>query len=804
MIRKTFDVTGMSCAACSARVQSAVEKLKGVKHCSVNLLKNSMDVTYNETEINESDIVSAVKKAGYNALVRSNVSKNSSSDKLKKESDKIFRKLIVSAFLLCVLMVVSMGHMVGINIFNEHQNVLKGIVELLISVPIIILNFKYYLSGFKAIFKLNPNMDSLIAVGSATSLIYSIYLIISGGAHHYYFESASMILVFVTIGKYLESKSKAKTTEAVTRLMDLTPKTSIVILNGEETEVPSDTIQKGNIVVVKSGMSFPADGKIVFGEGTVDESAITGESLPVSKSVGTKVTGGTQLISGYVHFEAEKVGEETILAGIIRLVDQATNTKPKIARFADKISRIFVPVVFLIAILSTVIWLIVTKDVGLSLNFGIAVLVISCPCALGLATPTAIMVGTGKAAELGILVKSAEIFEVGGKAKYVMFDKTGTITTGKPEVTDFITDISVDRDEIIRAVVSIEKMSDHPLANAIADFGKYTDTALVNDYEYTSSKGISAKVNGVNYLIGNYDFVKTYADLSNSLVKKAISFSESGKTSLFVVADGKLSAVVSMADKLKESSVEAVNLIENNGLETVMLTGDNELTAKEICKNAGISYYRAQLMPADKNNAIRKYQRKAPVIMVGDGINDSPALAVADVGIAVGSGTDIAMETADVVLIRDDMRDVHTVTRLCRKVMRNIKENLFWALIYNCICIPIAAGVFYPIWGFQLPPMFGTIAMSLSSICVVTNALRIKNFKRDFTLRKEIKMKTVYIDGMMCPHCQARVREILSAFDAGVQVDLENKCAKLSVDADNLKITEAVTNAGYKVVKIED
>ena len=803
MIRKIFDVTGMSCAACSARVQNSVEKLKGVESCSVNLLKNTMDVTYSEAEINENDIIFAVKKSGYGASVRNNTSEKTSSDKLKKKADKILRKLIVSAVLLCVLMVVSMGHMVGIHLFNEHQNVLKGIVELLISVPIITLNFKYFVSGFKALLKLNPNMDSLIAVGSATSLIYSVYLIISGGAHHYYFESASMILVFVTIGKYLESKSKAKTTEAVTRLMDLTPKTSIVIIDGKEVEIPSEKIQKGNVVVVKSGMSFPADGKIIYGEGNVDESAVTGESLPVYKSNGDKVTGGTQLVSGYVHFEAEKVGEETTLAGIIRLVDQATNTKPKIARFADKISRIFVPVVFLIAICSTVLWLIFTKNVELSLNFGIAVLVISCPCALGLATPTAIMVGTGKAAELGVLVKSAEIFEVGGNAKYVMFDKTGTITTGKPEVTDFVTECSVDRNEIIKAVVSIEKMSDHPLANAIVDFGKDIDSCIVNDYEYVSSKGISAKVNGVKYLIGNYDFVKAFADVSEPLVKKAITFSESGKTSLFVVADNKLSAVISVADKLKESSIEAVELIENDGIETIMLTGDNELTAKEICKNAGISDYKAQLMPADKNKAIRKYQRKAPVIMVGDGINDSPALAVADVGIAVGSGTDIAMETADVVLIRDDMRDVHTVIRLCRKVMRNIKENLFWALIYNTICIPIAAGVLYPVWGFQLPPMFGTIAMSLSSICVVSNALRIKKFKRDFALRKEIKMKTIYIDGMMCPHCQARVREILSAFDAGVEVDLENKCAKLNADADNDKITEAITAAGYKVVKIE-
>lgn len=804
MTRKTFDITGMSCAACSARVQSAVEKLDGIENCNVNLLKNTMDATFDESTLTEAEIITAVKNAGYSATVRENLTKSSSSDKLNKKADKILIRLIISVTLLCLLMVVSMGHMIGINIFNEHQMTIKGIVELIISVPILVLNFKYYLSGFKALFKLNPNMDSLIAVGSATSLIYSIYLIASGGAHHYYFESASMILVFVTIGKYLESKSKAKTTEAVTRLMDLTPKTSIILIDDKEIEIESEKIQKDNIVVVKSGMTFPADGTIIFGEGTVDESAITGESLPVAKNTGDKITGGTQLVSGYVRFRADKVGEETTLSGIIRLVDQATNTKPKIARFADKISRVFVPIVFLIAITSTVIWLITTKDVGLSLNFGIAVLVISCPCALGLATPTAIMVGTGKAAELGVLVKSAEIFEIGGKVKSVMFDKTGTITTGKPEVTDFEVAEKDNKAEILTAATAIEKMSDHPLAHAIVAYGKNTEDVEVKNYEYISSKGISATVINSKYLIGNYDFIEKFADSDNPLIKKAMSFSESGKTSLYVVKDGKLSAIFGIADKLKESSIEAIKLISNDGIDTVMLTGDNELTAKEICSTAGISDYKAQLLPADKNSAIQNYQKTAPVIMVGDGINDSPALAVADIGIAVGSGTDIAMEAADVVLIRDDMRDVHTVIRLCRKVMKNIKENLFWALIYNCICIPIAAGVLYPVWRFQLPPMFGTIAMSLSSICVVTNALRIKNFKRDFTLRKERKMKTVYIDGMMCPHCQGRVRDVLSAFDAGVEVDLENKCARLSADADNSRITEAITNAGYKVVKIEE
>lgn len=804
MEKKTFDISGMSCAACSARVQSTVEKLEGIDSCSVNLLKNSMQVTFDEDIISDADIIKAVKGAGYGAELRVNGSKSTKAETLNRKADKILVRLIISVALLCVLMVVSMGHMVGINIFGEHQMVLKGLVELIISVPIILLNIKYYISGFKALVKLNPNMDSLIAVGSATSLIYSIYLVFSGGAHHYYFESASMILTFVTIGKYLESKSKARTTEAVTKLIDLTPKTSLILEDGNEIEIESEKIQKGHIVIIKSGMTFPADGIIIYGSGTADESAITGESLPVSKKEGDKVVGGTQLVSGYVRFEAQKVGEETTLAGIIRLVDQATNTKPKIARFADKISRIFVPAVFLIAIISTVIWMITTKDVGLSLNFGIAVLVISCPCALGLATPTAIMVGTGKGAELGILIKSAEIFEVGGKAETCVFDKTGTITTGKPEVAEFITVDDVSKEDLLLAVASIERMSDHPLAKAITAYSVNTELLAVEDFEYVSSKGIKAKVSDDLYLIGNSEFVEEFAKSDHPLIKEAKEYSQKGQTVLYIVKNKKLAGIFSIADKLKETATEAVELIENDRIETVMLTGDNEFTAKEICKNAGISRFEAQLMPADKNEAIRKYQQAAPVIMVGDGINDSPALAAADIGIAVGSGTDIALEAADVVLIRDDMRDVHTVIRLCRKVMRNIKENLFWALIYNCICIPIAAGVFYPIWGFQLPPMFGTIAMSLSSICVVTNALRIKNFKRDFSLRKERKMKTVYIDGMMCPHCQARVREILSAFDSGVEVDLENKCAKLGSNTDNTQITNAINAAGYKVVKIEE
>lgn len=803
MKNKDFNVIGMSCAACSARVQNAVDKLEGVESCQVNLLKNTMNVKFNDEITDEESIIKAVKKAGYNADIRDNTDKSSQSEKLNKKSNKIFIRLVLSASLVLILMVISMGHMVGIHIFNENQNVVKGIVELLITIPVVLLNFKYFTSGFKGLIKLSPNMDSLIAVGSAASLIYSTYLIVKGGAGHYYFESAAMILTFVTIGKYLESKSKAKTTEAVTKLVNLKPKTSIIIVDGKEVVIESEKIQKGDIVVVKSGMTFPVDGTIIHGDCLVDESTITGESMPVSKTLGGEVIGGTQLVSGYVRFKAERIGEETTLAGIIRLVDQATNTKPKIARFADKISRVFVPFVFLIAIISALVWFITTKDFELSLNFSIAVLVISCPCALGLATPTAIMVGTGKAAELGILVKSAEIFEVGDKVKYVMFDKTGTITKGMSEVTDFVYADGYDKHKLISVAAIIEKTSDHPLARAIVDYDQSPNKNLIaENIVYIPSKGISAVVEGDNYLLGNFDFVKEIAN-GNLMLSDAVNFSKQGKTSVFMCKNNNLVAIFGISDMLKDNVVEAVELLHDNKVNTLMITGDNELTAKEICTRTGIKDFKAELLPADKNTIIHTHQNNAPVIMVGDGINDSPALAAADIGIAVGTGTDIALESADVVLIRDDLRDVHTVIRLCRKVMRNIKENLFWALVYNLICIPIAAGVFYPIWGFQLQPMYGTIAMSLSSVCVVSNALRIKRFKRDYSIRKENKMKTVYIEGMMCPHCQNRVREILSAFDANVAVDLDNKCARISESVDNNQITDAINNAGYKVVEIK-
>ncbi|MBQ4105475.1 MAG: heavy metal translocating P-type ATPase [Clostridia bacterium] len=804
MRNNIFDIKGMSCSACSARVQDVVNKLEGVEKADVNLLTNSMSVSYNEAVINELDIINAVKSSGYDAQLKQETSTEAKQKVLDKSAKKLMTRLVVSSVFLLLLMIVAMGHMIGINIIPHHMQILKGIIEIILLVPIVVLNFKYFTSGFKALVRLNPNMDSLIAVGATASVVYSIYQLIKGGSDHYYFESAGMILTFITIGKYLESKSKAKTTSAVTKLMDLSPKTSIVLVDGVETEIESKDIKQDDIVIVKSGMTFPADGVVISGNGTADEAAITGESIPVGKKIGDNVTGGTLLVSGYVQFRALKVGEETTLAGIIRLVEEATITKPKIARLADKISRVFVPVVILIAVVTTLVWYLVSKDFELSLVFGISVLVISCPCALGLATPTAIMVGTGKAAELGILVKSAEIFEAGGKVKTVMLDKTGTITTGKPKVTDVVTE-SEDEIKLMAICASIESMSDHPLAQAVVEYTENYIPASVENFENVTGKGVRAYVSGAEYRIGNRTFA-AQDGLSYSLSSAAEKLSSEGKTALYIRENDKVLGVIGIADTVKDSSREAVELLNKSGIDTVMLTGDNKKTAESIMNQVGIKKINAELMPAEKNEIIRQYQLEGAAAMVGDGINDSPALAAADVGIALGAGTDIAMESADVVLIRNDLRDVHTTLHICRKVMKNIKENLFWALIYNAIGIPIAAGVLYPAFGIQLSPMIGTIAMSLSSICVISNALRLKRLKRGYDTeagKEKKEMKTVYIEGMACGHCSARVAELLRPLDANVVVDHVAGTAVIASGADDNAIKTAVESGGYKVVKID-
>ena len=804
MKNEIFEITGMSCSACSSAVSAAVNKLDGIEKADVNLLTNTMFVAYNEEVTGTDQIISAVNNAGYGAKTKDNNNEPKNDMDKVKRIDKILLRLILSSVFLVLLMIVSMGHMIGINIFSHEQNLLKGFIEILLLIPVVALNFRFFTSGFKALVKLNPNMDSLIAVGAFASIGYSVWQMATGGADHYYFESASMILTFITIGKYLESKSKRKTTDAVTKLMNLAPKTSIVLIDGKETEVDSKDIKQGDVVVVKAGMHFPADGVIIKGFGTADESAITGESIPVSKNIDSEVIGGTLLQSGYVHFEVLRAGEETTLSEIIRLVEEATLTKPKIARLADKISRIFVPAVILIAAVTTLIWYLTTKDFELSLNFGISVLVISCPCALGLATPTAIMVGTGRAAELGVLIKSAEIFEAGAKITTVMLDKTGTITKGKPEVTDFITEDS-DTKEIISVCASMESMSDHPLALAVVNYFESVEIVQVENFESVTGKGVRAEVSIDKYAIGNRSFVSS-GTISENLKTTGEALSKEGKTVLYVMKNQKILALIGIADTVKESAKEAIDMLGTDNVQTIMLTGDNKNAAEHIRTQVGITEARAELLPAEKNEIIKQYQLQSPTAMVGDGINDSPALAASDVGIALGAGTDIAMESADVVLIKNDLRDVHTTLYICKKVMRNIKENLFWALIYNSIGIPVAAGVLYNIAGIKLSPMIGTLAMSLSSICVITNALRLRRLKPQYenTNKKEIRnMKTVYIEGMMCPHCSGRVTELLRPFDADVVVSHETGTAILADTADNDEIKAIIENAGYKVTDIK-
>ena len=808
MKKQKFNISGMSCSACSAAVQRAMDKLNGVNSADVNLLTNSMTVVFDENTTSEDIIISTVRAAGYDANTEKKDSLVQKQESLDKNAHRIKIRLLLSIVFLMLLMILSMGHMVGINIFPHHMNLAKGIAEATLLLPILILNHKYFTSGFKALIRLNPNMDSLIAVGAATSVIYSVWQMTSGGSAHYYFESAGMILTFITIGKFLESKSKAKTTSAVRKLMDLTPRTSIVIRDGKEVEIDSKDIVKGDIIIVKSGTSFPADGYITEGSGQADESAVTGESMPVKKTIGARVTGGTILQSGYVKFTADKVGEETALAEIIRLVEDATVSKPKIARIADRISRIFVPSVIIIALLTTAVWMLATGDFELSLNFGISVLVISCPCALGLATPTAIMVGTGKAAELGILIKSAEIYERGSKIKTVMLDKTGTITQGKPVVTDVITD-GVDPEFIMAVCAKIESMSEHPLAQAVAAYTTNTDNIAISNFNSYTGKGVSAEANGSLYHIGNKNFAGDNI-ISSAIKSKSEALSNMGKTVIFAKKDGTTVAVIGIADKVKDTSKEAISLLNNSDIQTVMLTGDNKITAEYIKADVNITDAFANLMPADKNRIITEYRQRHAVAMVGDGINDSPALASADVGIALGAGTDIAIEAADIVLLRNDLRDVYTALHICKKVMKNIKENLFWALIYNTICIPIAAGALYLPFGITLSPMIGTIAMSMSSVCVITNALRLKKIKQKYTAkniagnRKEKnKMKTINIEGMACPHCEARVTEILKPFDTQVVVDHKKGTAIVADDVDNDTVKDVIENAGYKVISIE-
>ena len=716
----------MMCTNCQAHVENAVKKLDGVRSVNVNLLQNTMEAEYDEERLNNKAIINAVKAAGYGAKEF----KRGGSE-YDEEANKTKRRLILSVAFLVPLMFVSMSHMVGIHIDFLINPVVQGIAEVIFLVPILILNRKYFIGGFKSLVALSPNMDALIALGAGIAVAYSVYNLIFAAVTgamsvHYYFESAGMILTFITIGKFLESKSKSKTSSAISKLVKLTPKTALTEKDGAEVEVNTDTLKAGDIVIVKNGMNIPVDGRIVYGDCSVDESAITGESIPVDKAVGDSVTGGTTMSSGYIKIEAVSTGEDTTLSKIIKLVEDATTSKAPIARIADKVAAVFVPAVIGIAVITTVIWLLCGAEFGRAISFGIAVLVISCPCALGLATPTAIMVGTGKAAQYGILIKSAQALETAGGVKTVVLDKTGTITKGEPEVTDVI---SYNADELLKIAYALENKSEHPLAKAVVECAKAKGTQLAEceGFKTVTGSGISAAIGGRRYYSGSYKFISGLnIDFDNHSIEELYN---SGKTPLLFADESRVIGVIAVADAVKETSPRAINALRGLGINTVMLTGDNIKTAEAVRQKAGVNEVHAQVMPDKKEELVCAYKTDGAVAMVGDGVNDSPALVSADVGIAIGAGTDIAIESADIVLMKSDLLDVVTAIRLSKAVMRNIRQNLFWAFIYNVICIPLAAGAFYSLLGWQLQPMFGTIAMSLSSICVVTNALRIRRFK---------------------------------------------------------------------------
>lgn len=844
-MNKKFSVTGMTCSACSASVEKAVKKLEGINSVSVNLLTNSMVVHYNEEAIDENNIIEAVTSAGYGASVFSkNKNEIKVSDKMRVEDEikEMKKRLIISFAFLIPLMYISMGHMMGLplpSFLSGLENAISyGMTQFLLALVIVYVNRKYYQVGFKTLFKGSPNMDTLIAIGSSAAMVYGIFAIYRMGyglgiqdfelveKYHMdlYFESAAMILALITLGKYLEKKSKGKTSEAITKLMDLAPKTATILRNNKEVIVPIEEVLKDDIVIVKPGESIPVDGVIIEGSSSIDQSAITGESIPVEKNIGDKVIAATINKNGYFKFKAEKVGDDTTLAQIISLVEDASSSKAPIAKLADKISGVFVPIVISISIISTIVWLLVGKSFEFSLSIGIAVLVISCPCALGLATPVDIMVGTGKGAENGILIKSAEALETAHKIQTVVLDKTGTITEGKPKVTDIVVNSNINKNELLKIAASIEKPSEHPLADAIVEKAKKENITLldVDNFISITGKGIKAEINNKSYYAGNLSLMKEN-NIDYSKFEKIINdLAKKGKTPLCFSDDSILLGVIAVADTIKPTSKKAIEEFKNMGINIVMLTGDNKNTAEAIRKELNIDKVIAEVLPQDKEKEVRKIQESGKkVAMIGDGINDAPALARADVGIAIGAGTDIAIESADIVLMKSDLLDGVTTIKLSKAVIKNIKENLFWAFFYNAIGIPLAAGVFYNILGWKLNPMFGAFAMSLSSVCVVSNALRLKlfkaydkniineeNFENEFEEGEDEEMKKIVrVDGMNCSHCQAKVESALSALDgvSEAKVNLKKKIAVVTLEKEvnDDTLLKAVNDAGFTGVSVE-
>lgn len=808
---RKFYVTGMTCAACSARVEKAVREVSGVTSCSVNLLMNTMTV---EGEATDERIITAVEKAGYG--VRQGKDKNNEDN----ETSHLKKRLISSLVFLIALMYFSMGSMIGLPNPLENNPIANGILQMLLTIIIMVINKKFFISGLRGILNKAPNMDTLVALGSGAAFVYSLYALFAMTTvdathakhylHEFYFESAAMILTLITVGKMLEVRSKGKTTNAIKALLDLAPKTAIVLRDGTEVEIPASEVKKGDIFIVKAGASIPADGVVTEGFSAVNESSLTGESIPVDKSVGDSVSTASFVENGYLKCEATRVGEDTTLSQIIKMVSDASASKAPIAKVADKVSGIFVPTVLGIAIVTLIVWLIWGESFGFSLARAISVLVISCPCALGLATPVAIMVGNGVGAKNGILFKNATSLEVAGKSVIAALDKTGTITKGVPTVTDIIS-INGEKNELLSLAYSLEVKSEHPLARAIVLKAKEEKITLseVDDFEVLAGNGVRGKKNSEILCGGNAKFV---ANVSSDAKKIADKLSNDGKTPLFFSKNDVLVGIIAVSDEVKEDSISAINELKNMGIHPVMITGDNELVARAIAKKVGIDEVVSGVLPDGKTAAVQKLKAEGRVIMVGDGINDAPALTAADIGIAIGAGTDVAIDAADIVLVNNKLSDVAAAIRLSRKTLKNIYENLFWAFIYNVVGIPLAAGV-WSVFGITLNPMFGAAAMSLSSFCVVTNALRlnlfnIRNSKKDRKIKRKAAKtmeKIIEIEGMMCPHCEARVKKALEELDGVIEAipnHAENiATVKLSKDVSDELLANTVEAQGYTVIK---
>lgn len=833
-MNKKYKVTGMTCSACSSRVEKCVEKLDGVNTVSVNLLTNSMQVDFDENKLTEEKIADSVIQAGYGMEIPTGKAekKEEKEDIVEKNIESMKKRTIWSFIFLIPLMYVAMGHMVGLPqpsfLSGDVNAVSFALTQLLLCVPVLYINRAYFERGFRSLIHGAPNMDTLISVGSGASLIYGIFAIYRMGyglgtqnmelvhryLHDLYFESAVMILALINIGKYLEARSKGKTSEAIQKLIDLAPKTALVERNGQVLEIAAEDVLQGDILQVKPGSSIPADGVVVEGMTSVDEAAITGESMPVEKKTGDTVTAATLNKTGFIRMRAARVGKDTTFSQIIRLVEEASSSKAPIARMADKIAGIFVPTVMGIALLTGIVWLVMGAEFEFALSCAIAVLVISCPCALGLATPVAIMVGTGKGAENGILIKSGEALEITHNVQSVVLDKTGTITEGKPVVTDIIS-FGMSENEILKIGAALEKKSEHPLAEAVLLKAKGMELPNAENFAAIPGKGITAEIQGSVYYAGNQKLIKEQGISCEKALSSIEKLSEEGKTPLILADEKQILGVIGVADVVKPTSAKAIQELKKLGIQVIMLTGDNARTAKAIQKQLDIDTVIAEVLPQDKEREISRLQEEGrTVAMVGDGLNDAPALARADVGIAIGAGTDVAIESADIVLMKNDLQDVATAIELSKAVIRNIKENLFWAFFYNVCGIPLAAGVLYPVFGLKLSPMFGAAAMSLSSLFVVSNALRLRFFHslkkgkvqpENIQEKKEEKnMYTMKIEGMMCPHCQAAVTKALEALEGTkAEVNLEKKEAYVETGLEKEILKKAVEDAGYQVLSVE-